>query len=193
MGVFKKFSIPPKEPELSDDGKYICNARMRAGGQELHCPEKVDGPSRCDEHNIGKRLRAAKEESRRQKVVDEDTVGERAKEILKDRRNLTRLDGLVANSLVILNELEARYPVNTIEPQDARMIAVLREKHAELVKRRVEVEVKLKTLLDAEVVLDKAKDLFEESVSDANTFNTLIMGLASILDDVSKSGHRRSE
>lgn len=187
---FESFGIPPRAPSRAKTGgKYICNARIKVeNDQEAYCEELAENSTRCPEHNIHEKLKAAREEARRRRVVDPTSIEERVAELHKDQRNLTRLDELVLNSLATLQELEKRFPLATVSPDDALAISKLREKHAALVHQRVDLEVKLKTLLDADFIYETAAKLFEKNITDKNTQKTLMEGISLMLDSLVQSG-----
>jgi len=186
---FESFVIPPKEPKKAEQGKYICNARIKMGTEEAYCEQLADGDTRCPDHNTYEKLRVAREEARLRRVADPTSVGERVAELEKDKRNLTRLDELVYNSLATLQELEKRFPLATVSSGDALAISRLREKHAALVHQRVDLELKLKTLLDADFIYETAAKLFEKNITDKNTQRILMEGIATMLDNLVQSGN----
>jgi len=188
---FESFKIPPQEPSKAKAkrGKYICNARIKMGEEEAYCEQLVDKNSRCPDHNTYEKLRAAREEARLRRIADPTSVGERVAELEKDKRNLTRLDELILNSLATIQELEKRFPLAAVSPGDALSIAKLREKHAALVHQRVDLEIKLKTLLDADFIYETAAKLFEKNITDKNTQKTLMEGIATMLDSLVRSGN----
>ena len=193
MSTFKTYKIPPKDPEKVAKGQYICNARMRlAGSVEKYCLEHVNTDTRCSVHNIGEKLRVAREEARLSRIVDLASVAERVAELENDKRNLTRLDELILNSLATIQELEKRFPLATVTPGEAVTIAKLREKHAALVHQRIDLETKLKTLLDTDFIFEKAAELFEKNVTDKNTQKILLEGIGKMLNDIEASGNAKA-
>lgn len=185
---FTDFGIPGEEPKKVQGGKFQCNARVRLNGVEGYCETLSDDSKRCNEHNVGVKKRIAREEARLATIVDSGTVAERAAELAKDKRNLTRLDELVYNSLATIQELEKRFPLSTVSPSEAVTIAGLREKHAALAHKRVELESKLKTLLDTDFIFEEAARLFEEKVTDTNTRKILLVGIGETLNKIVASG-----
>lgn len=185
---FKTFGIPPESPKKVKGGKYQCNARVRINDEEGYCETLVDDSTRCNEHNVGVKARAARDEARLATIVDPATIEERRAELEKDKRNLTRLDELVYNSLATIQELEKRFPLATISPSEAVTIAGLREKHAALVHKRVELESKLKNLLDTDFIFEEAAVLFEKNVTDKNTQKILLAGIGETLNKIVASG-----
>ncbi len=188
---FESFGIPPRETKKADKGgKYICNARIKLeNDQEGYCEELADRNTRCPEHNTYEKLRTAREEARLRRIADPTSVGERVAELEKDKRNLTRLDELVYNSLATLQELEKRFPVATVSSGDALSIAKLRKEHAALVHERVDLEIKLKTLLDSDFIYETAAKLFEKNITDKNTKRILMEGIGTLLDSLVHSGN----
>jgi len=187
---FESFGIPPREPSRAAKGQFTCNARIKLDNdQEGYCEELANRSTRCPEHNTYEKLRASREEARLRRVADPTSVGERVAELEKDKRNLTRLDELVYSSLATLQEMEKRFPLATVSPNDALSISKLREKHAALVHERVDLEVKLKTLLDADFIYETAAKLFEKNITDKNTKRTLMQGISTLLDSLVQSGN----
>lgn len=185
---FKSFGIPPEEPKKAKGGKFRCNARVRIKDEEGYCETLLDDSTRCNEHNVGVKARAAREEARLATIVDSGTIAERRAELEKDKRNLTRLDELVYNSLATIQELEQRFPLATVSPSEAVTIAGLREKHAALVHQRVKLESILKTLLDTDFIFEEAAALFEKNVTDKNTQKILLEGIGETLNKIVASG-----
>lgn len=192
---FHKFSIPPKDAEKTGHkDEYQCNARIRIEGQEAYCPNKFTGmQKRCPDHDLAGRMAAIREEARLENSLDLDSVKERVEHLKDDRRNLTRLDDLILNSLATIQELEIRYPLQSIEPKDAAQLARLREQHADLVNKRLDLEVKLKKLLDANFIFDEAARLFEQNIVDKSTQKLLLEGVGDILDKCVKAGNAVSQ
>lgn len=187
---FVSFTIPPLESSRAEKGRYICNARMKLeNDQEGYCEEVVDRRTRCPEHNIYEKLKTAREEARLRRLADPTSVGERVAELEQDQRNLTRLDGLVYTSLATLQELEKRFPIATVSSGDALSIAKLRKEHAALVHERVDLEIKLKTLLDSDFIYETAAQLFEKNITDKNTKRILMEGISAMLDNLVHSGN----
>lgn len=187
---FESFGIPPREPSRAAKGQYTCNARIKLDNdQEGYCEELANRSTRCPEHNTYEKLRTAREEARLRRVADPTSVGERVAELEQDKRNLTRLDELVYNSLATLQELEKRFPLATVSPGDAISISKLRKEHAALVHERVDLEIKLKTLLDSDFIYETAAKLFEKNITDKNTKKTLMEGIATLLDNLVQSGN----
>lgn len=185
---FKTFVILPESPKKVKGGKFQCSARVRINDVEGYCETLVDTNTRCNEHNVGVKARVAREEARLATIVDPATIEERRAELEKDKRNLTRLDELVYNSLATIQELEKRFPLATVLPNDAVTIARLREKHAALVHQRVDLESKLKTLLDTDFIFEEAAILFEKNVTDKNTQKLLLVGIGETLNKIVASG-----
>jgi len=186
---FKAFSIPPLPSERTTEGKARCNARIWVDGKENYCTEESNNLGRCPDHNAYEKLRTAREEARLRRVTDPTSVGERVAELQKDQRNLTRLDELVYNSLATLQELEKRFPLATVSPGDAISISKLRKEHAALVHERVDLEIKLKTLLDSDFIYETAAKLFEKNITDKNTKRILMEGIGNLLDSLVHSGN----
>jgi len=188
--AFEKFEIPPKSPtKESRNGGYRCNRRIRIEGKEEYCTQTVKEKRRCAEHDVGARLVAAREEARLERIIDPSTVEERVTKLIEDKRNLTRLDGLILTSLATIEELEKRYPLTTIEPDEAFTISRMKEKHSDLVQTRIDIELKLKVLMDANFIFDKASELFEQNITDKNTQKTLLEGIGIILDECVRTGN----
>lgn len=186
---FKRFGIPPKDPEkMKKGGMYLCNRRVRIGEEETYCEILVSSSTRCPEHNVGEIARTAREEAQLRRIVDPTSVSERVAELQKDFRNLTRLDELVLNSLATLQELEKRFPISTIQPHEAVTIARLREKHAALVHQRVDLEAKLRTLLDTDFIYEGAAKLFEKEIVETNTRKLLLRGIGTLLNEIVATG-----
>jgi len=189
---FEKFAIAPKRPERVKGGQYRCNALVRVNENEEYCETIAERSSgRCIEHDIDEKVRAAKERARLSLIADPTSVGERVAELEKDKRNLTRLDELILNSLATIQELEKRFPLATVSHGDAIAIARLREKHAALVHQRVDLEKKLKTLLDTDFIYEKAAELFEKNVVDKNSQHILLRGIGEILNEIVNSGNAK--
>lgn len=189
--TFRRASIPPKEPSKEKNGKYRCNRRIWKGDQESYCDAVVDSNTRCPDHNPGAKVRAAREEARLAQVVDPASIADRVAELEKDKRNLTRLDELIYTSLATIQELEKRFPISTVSPDEAVTISRLREKHAALVHQRVDLETKLKALLDTDFIFEKAAELFEKNVVDKNDKKILLEGIGKILNEIVKSGNAK--
>ncbi len=189
--TFRRSSIPPREPSKEDGGKYRCNRRIWVDDKEDYCSEIVESNTRCPEHNPGEKVRAAREEARLAQVVDPASIADRVAELEKDKRNLTRLDELILNSLATIQELEKRFPISTISPDEAVTVSRLREKHAALVHQRIDLESKLKNLLDTDFIFEKAAELFEKNVTDKNTQKILLEGIGKMLNEIVKSGNAK--
>lgn len=86
-----------------------------------------------------------------------------------------------------IQELEERYPISTREIADALEISKLRANHADLVRKRVEVESKV--LMNADFIFEKATGLFESNITDRNTKKILLQGIGIILDQCVASGN----
>lgn len=181
--MFSEFKIPDKDPTTT------CNKRIYLpGGEEGYCQELVDDKRRCFKHNPGKIKLSIREEADLIRLKESSTLEERSKELAKAKRNLTTLDEQVLNSLATIQELERRYPIATISPSDAIQLQKLRLEHADLIDRRVELEIKLRMVLNAEWLYDEASKLFEEKIVDGNTRQIVKEQFGEMLDRLVEAG-----
>lgn len=189
---FTRFKIPPEKPKKVGRDQYKCNARMRVEENETYCETITENNARCKEHDVNQKLGALREEARLGGLIDTASIEERVRVLEEDKRNLTRLDTQIYTSLATLQELERRFPMTTISPNEAVTMARLREKYATLMHQRVDLETKLKALLDTNFIYDEAAKLFEEKVVDTNSKTILLEGIGTILDKIVESGNSKS-
>ena len=178
MGIFSRFSIPPKEPDT------LCNARVRDdGGQEAYCNAPVPNAKRCPEHNLGEQQRAIREEAELSRL-DNLSLEERAAKLSQDKRIYTDLTKQILHSAAVIEEMERRHPITAMSGQTAIELSRLRAAHAELIASRVDLEVKMKALFDTDWLWGKANELFEKKIADANTKQIVVEEFGKLLDEL---------
>lgn len=178
-----KFTIPLKPCEPT-----ACNARVKnSEGVEGYCHNPPYNNNRCLSHNPDALRSFRREENDCERLQDESLLDEKAKEYLEDRRSLTQLDFCIAKSRATIEALEKRFPVSAITPAEAYSVERLRVQHADLVERRVDIELKLKlSLQHSETLWEQVQDLFEQHIVDQNTRAELEIEFGKLLNSLTQ-------
>jgi hypothetical protein len=87
----------------------------------------------------------------------------------------------------MIEELDKRFPLSVISPNEAATLERLRLSHAELVSRRVDLELKLKlSLTYSSILWDKSREVFSKHIKDPELLRILEIDFGTLLTDLTK-------
>lgn len=181
---FKTFTIEPKEPD-----EQHCNSRIWRNDQEMYCQEVPVAPTkRCTNHMPPEPKSAADELAA---ILSTEKITQRVERLKTDRRNITELDDEILRLAAVIDETEEHYDAITnplIKKEFADLLARMKKTKAEIIEKRVNIEIKLRLVLDADLLWGKIAEIFERTIVDENSRRVAKLEIAKLLDELVSEG-----
>ena len=182
--IFKKFTIEPRDPD-----EQHCNARIWRAEQELYCENPPKEPGIRCEHHMPPVPATAEEQVAA--ILDTEKIAQRVEKLRANRKNITELDDEILGLAAIIDETEEHYDAITnplIKKEFADLIARMKKTKAEIIEKRINIEIKLRLVLDADLLWNKIGEVFERTIADENARKVAKIEVAKLLDDLVSEG-----
>jgi len=177
---FRKFTLDPK-----DSDEQHCNSRIWRTEQELYCEgTPVAAGKRCVLH-MPPEPKSAEEEVLT--LLNTEKIAQRVDKLKGDRRNITELDDEILRLAAIIDETEDHYDsiLNPIlKTEIADLLAKMKKTKAEIIEKRVNIEIKLRLVLDADLLWGRIADIFERTIVDENSRRMAKIEIGKLLDEL---------